>query len=142
VNLAISSPLPVLLPLEKGLRALAFAPDHSSKRPGQRRFRASRGAAFSVPFWAGQKGASRRGIPAGWLQEGKSSCMFFTEPFGKEPSGGEKGWWPMRLATASTGRMVSSVLDGGQVRSYGRPMPRRPSTDGGGNPQARSVPSE
>ena len=28
------SPLPVLLPLEKGLRALAFAPDHSSKRPG------------------------------------------------------------------------------------------------------------
>jgi hypothetical protein len=31
----IPSPLPVLLPLEKGLRVLAFVPDYSSKRPGQ-----------------------------------------------------------------------------------------------------------
>jgi hypothetical protein len=49
---------------------------------------------------------------------------------------------PTRWATASTGRTVSSVLDGGQVRSYSRPMPRRPGTDGGGDPQARSASSE
>jgi hypothetical protein len=36
VNLAIPSPLPALLPLAKGLRALAFVPHHSIKRPGQR----------------------------------------------------------------------------------------------------------
>jgi hypothetical protein len=36
--------------------------------------------------------------------------MFFTEPLGKEPSGGGKGWWPMRLATASTGRAMSPVV--------------------------------
>ena len=34
VDLAIPSPLPVLLPLEKGLRTLAFAPDHAIKRLG------------------------------------------------------------------------------------------------------------
>ena len=39
------SSLPVLLPLEKGLGALAFAPDHSNKRTGQRRSRAFRGSA-------------------------------------------------------------------------------------------------
>jgi hypothetical protein len=36
--------------------------------------------------------------------------MFFIEPLGKEPSGGGKGWWPMRLATASTGRAMSPVV--------------------------------
>jgi hypothetical protein len=34
VRMAIPSPLPVLLPLEKGLRALAFVPGYSIKRLG------------------------------------------------------------------------------------------------------------
>jgi hypothetical protein len=64
----------ILLPLEKELRTLAFALDPTIKRLGpepsaaaraaRRRERSERvpvGAAFSVPFWAGQK----RDIPAG-----------------------------------------------------------------------------
>ena len=34
MNLPIPSPLPVLLPLEKGLRTLAFVPGQSIKRSG------------------------------------------------------------------------------------------------------------
>jgi hypothetical protein len=118
----------ILLPLEKGLGGRAFALDPAIKRLGpepsaaaraaRRRKRSERvpvGAAFSVPFWPVKKGTSRRGIPAGWLQKGRSSCMFFTEPLGTEPSGGGKGWWPMRLATASTGRSVSPVVGGVRV---------------------------
>ena len=41
----IPSPLPVLLPLEKGLRALAFVPNQSIERPGQRLSRTFRGGA-------------------------------------------------------------------------------------------------
>jgi len=50
-------PLPVLLPLEKGLGVLAFEPDPSIERPGQSLSRSFRGAAFSVLLWPVKTGA-------------------------------------------------------------------------------------
>ena len=61
----IPSPLPVLLPLEKGLGALAFVPDLAIKRLGLKPVPGLSRCGFfrplSVPFWAGQKGD----LPAG-----------------------------------------------------------------------------
>jgi hypothetical protein len=145
-------------------------------------------AAFSVPFLAGQKGDIPTGYTSRMAAERQEFVPVFTEPLGEEPSAGGKGLWPMRWATASTGRAVSSVVGGvrvwfvcapsvwtricsgiafrreqgvvvahamghsfdradgvfgpgrAQVRSHNRPMPRRPCTDGGGDPRPSPLP--
>jgi hypothetical protein len=68
VNLAIPSPLPVLLPLEKGLRALPVVPDHSIERPGQRLSRCP--STLPVPPSPG------RGLEARTSRLGEASSSF------------------------------------------------------------------
>jgi hypothetical protein len=64
VKEAFPSPLPVLLPLEKGLRTLAFVPDPAIKRLGPKPILGlSRCGFFRPPFWPVKKGTSRRVIP-------------------------------------------------------------------------------
>ena len=119
VNLAIPSPLPVLLPLEKGPGPGRFGRDE--------RLRNKQSTLPTPPSLSPRKGRPKADWREVILWRGVERPQ-------------HQASVPLPIYPPCP--LVSSVLGGGQVWSYSRPMPRRPGTDGGGNPQARSVPSE